>query len=506
MSLGVFFGLTGLDSVYYIDSFPNENTKVKTNEYKSYIGGSAANAAITYSLLGGEAILITYIGYSSIALSIKDELETLYGIKVYDCSSDKYELPAMSSISVNTKNGNRTILSGQPNIININFHTELKEIYAKADFFFTDSNLPELTLPIIKEVKSYAKTIVLDLGSWKPDSLKFLELSDEVIASNNCKYTDAGEIIFNLNKNINKAKIATTNGENEITYFENGITGLINPPEVIIKDTLAAGDIFHGAFCYFRFVKKNSFLHALEEASIIASESVKYIGPREGIKKYNIESKKSMKLSLKKLNYFNKQFEYNYCNGQKCDVITYCKKKQKIVFVSVHAINHYNGVKDNNLKYADLYTGGIVKMVEEKTKSSIIINQYRHQAINPYKGITNADKIIRSYNKFFKDIAIIDIHGAKNNNLFDVAIGTGGNINEEQLKMINIIKSLCKKYKLKMKINLYKYKARCNRTITKRCRNIGINRTLQIEFSYQSRRNKINNIINLLLQLYKRIK
>jgi len=79
------FGLTGLDSIYYVDGIPKENNKIKTHDYKSFIGGPAANAAITFSLLGGEAILITYLGNSQIAMSIKEELTSLYGIKDIIC-------------------------------------------------------------------------------------------------------------------------------------------------------------------------------------------------------------------------------------------------------------------------------------------------------------------------------------------------------------------------------------------------------------------------------------
>lgn len=53
----VFIGLTGIDYVYYLDEFPEENNKCKTVEYAKYIGAPAANAAITYAALGGRCDL-----------------------------------------------------------------------------------------------------------------------------------------------------------------------------------------------------------------------------------------------------------------------------------------------------------------------------------------------------------------------------------------------------------------------------------------------------------------
>lgn len=61
--------------------------------------------------------------------------------------------------------------------------------------------------------------------------------------------------------------IRTQNGEIEI-----------EPVECI--DSLAAGDIFHGAFCFAYLEKEYNFEQALKYASKIASESVKYKGPR----------------------------------------------------------------------------------------------------------------------------------------------------------------------------------------------------------------------------------
>jgi len=91
-------------------------------------------------------------------------------------------------------------------------------------------------------------------------------------------------------------------------------------------------------------------------------------------------------------------FEHNNYNGLKNHNITIFKEVNNIIFTSIHSINHYNGVKESNLKYADLKTGYIVEYLSFYNKCSTIINQYRHFSINPYKGITNTDKYIRLYN------------------------------------------------------------------------------------------------------------
>ena len=49
---GLFVGLCTRDIVYYIDEFPQCNHKIKTEEFATYIGGPATNAAITFAVLG----------------------------------------------------------------------------------------------------------------------------------------------------------------------------------------------------------------------------------------------------------------------------------------------------------------------------------------------------------------------------------------------------------------------------------------------------------------------
>jgi sugar/nucleoside kinase (ribokinase family) len=47
-----------------------------------------------------------------------------------------------------------------------------------------------------------------------------------------------------------------------------------------VVDTLGAGDILHGAFCWY-FLRSGDFAESLQAASRIATLSVRYFGSRE---------------------------------------------------------------------------------------------------------------------------------------------------------------------------------------------------------------------------------
>jgi len=274
---GYFVGITGMDFVFYQEGFPVENSKSKTCKYANFIGGPAANAAITYSLLGGKAFLITAIGDSPLGVIMKEDLANRYSIEIFDVLKGELSLPFISAVSINTLNGDRTIWSGQKLLDAMNAY-DIPVDFSDVKFCLSDCNLHEISGKVISSVKECGIPVVLDAGSWKNEMEFFIKHADLAIASNQCE-TPGFKDFFEAGKYYNVKNIAVTDGKDKIKWVSENFHGNINPPIVEPKDTLAAGDIFHGAFCFYKFDKNLSFEKSLEMASIIASESTKYEGP-----------------------------------------------------------------------------------------------------------------------------------------------------------------------------------------------------------------------------------
>ena len=267
---GYFVGLTTLDYVFYVESQPQENAKTKTNHYKRFVGGPAANAAITYSLLGGNATLVTCLG-NTVESDYIIKILNKYRVTVLNCSNDD-AMPNIAAIAVD-KYGNRRIFSGQ-NRYTISNVPKLDN----PDFCLFDLNQQELSLDILKNCDC---EIVVDAGSWKGETAEFLKKASVVIASEYFR-DPSGHDIFAIKERVN-AKKAVTRGEKSILIAG----GEIPVESVACTDSLAAGDIFHGAFCFAYYHEHRGFKEALAFASKIAAESVKYIGPREWAKHFH---------------------------------------------------------------------------------------------------------------------------------------------------------------------------------------------------------------------------
>lgn len=274
---GLFWGLLTIDLHFFTDHYPAENSKVKTKKFNSYVGGPATNAAITFSHLGGKSQLVTAIGKNPYKGMIFEELDE-YLVEIYDSKSEEIIDPVFASIITNETSGSRTIFSYTPKepVAQPAHFIEKQTEIALFDGFYIKS-----AIEAAKSCKQLGITTVLDGGSWKVGTEELLKYIDIAICSEDffppgiSSNDDVTEYL--LKKGIKKTAI--TRGQKPIITNEGEVNFLIEIPSTEIVDTLGAGDIFHGAFCYF-YVSTKNFLLALEKAAQVASFSCKFPGPR----------------------------------------------------------------------------------------------------------------------------------------------------------------------------------------------------------------------------------
>jgi sugar/nucleoside kinase (ribokinase family) len=284
---GLFVGLNTIDIQFLVDKFPEINTKTLVEKNNIYTGGPATNAAITFSVLGGNAALVTFIGDHFFTDFIINELNA-YNVKLYDTGSNINTSPVISTIITSGDTGDRTIFTVEPgkNTKTINdcrsFCDISKDQLKSSNIVLIDCFYIEGAVTIAREAKKLSIPVVVDGGSWKKGMENLIDFVDIAICSE--KFYPPGlktsqEVLDYLSlKNLKK--MAITRGEKQIIYKDEDIYGVVDVPEVKTVDTLGAGDIFHGAFCFY-FLKENNFAEALGKAATVAAESCRYLGTRE---------------------------------------------------------------------------------------------------------------------------------------------------------------------------------------------------------------------------------
>ena len=245
---GLFWGLLTIDLHFFTDHYPEENTKTKIKKFNSYIGGPATNAAITFQHLGGSASLITAIGVNSFNMMIKEEIEE-YKIEYHDLNANEASDPVFSSIITNESSGERTVFSYNPHQPKKH---RIPDLCMDCDIALFDGFYIESTIEHAADCQAKGIPTIFDGGSWKNKTDEILKYIDIAICSEDFMppgVTHQEDITdYLLKKGVKKAVI--TRGDKPIIINEGEVNLLMKVPKTIVVDTLGAGDIFHGAFCY----------------------------------------------------------------------------------------------------------------------------------------------------------------------------------------------------------------------------------------------------------------
>ncbi|MGA2349255.1 MAG: PfkB family carbohydrate kinase [Terracidiphilus sp.] len=286
----LFLGRTTLDLLYRLDSFPGEDTKVYARDFHAAAGGPALNAAMTHSLLGGQAMLVSAVGGGPWSIPVRAELDR-QRIALLDLAAGAaYETPA-TSVLINDATGSRTIVN--PSLSTV-FLPPLAADWQQAlpaawtplpPVVLTDGFHLEQTLPLLASCQAAGVSICLDGGSWKPGTAELAPLLTVAICSE--RFTVPGQPSPSASGNPDAffawfagqgvPHVALTRGPRSILAWDRGRRFEIEIASVNVADSLGAGDVLHGAFCHF-YALNPEFEPALRRAAKIATLSCQALG------------------------------------------------------------------------------------------------------------------------------------------------------------------------------------------------------------------------------------
>ncbi len=273
--VGLFAGLVTIDVHHLLHAYPRPNSKVLAERTGLYAGGPVTNAAVTFVHLGGVAHLYTAAGSHRLVEFIRDDLNR-QGVELVDLSPERTEPPPVSSI-LSTGDDRTVVTSPSPS-----GPGNLPDGFAEgADILLVDGFLPRLALAAAAEARSRGITVVLDGGSWKPVHRELLPLIDVAVCSADFHPpgTTTLDEVFGVLADSGIRRSAVTRGDKPIVFRDGERSGEIEVPPVRVADTLGAGDVFHGAFC-FALASGIPFPEALCSAAEVASSSCRCFGTR----------------------------------------------------------------------------------------------------------------------------------------------------------------------------------------------------------------------------------
>ncbi len=265
-------GLCTVDVVQRVTELPAPGEKVQSLSVDVAAGGPATNAAVAAAALGAEATLLTVLGAHPLAALARADLEA-HGVRLIDLAPGLPDPPPVSAVAVRDRDGERTVVSR--NAGDRTFLGKVPSFGASgADVVLVDGHHPEVALAVAGAAKAAGVPVVLDAGSWKPVLDELLPLVDVAACSAHFSAPEPG-----LHQR-GVPTVITTAGPGPVRWSTaDGSSGEVPVPAVEARDTLGAGDVWHGALAV-AVAREPTVADRIRFANEVAAERVRQVGPR----------------------------------------------------------------------------------------------------------------------------------------------------------------------------------------------------------------------------------
>jgi sugar/nucleoside kinase (ribokinase family) len=245
-------GMAVLDEVFRVERVPAANTKTRAGAFASVIGGCAANAAVAIARLGGCAELAAALGEAG-RDDVGDRILSRLAREGVRCSGIVRVAGASSTISsiLVDAAGDRMIATHCDERLFAAAVEDPRALVASADAVLADNWLPDLVVPICAAARERGLPVVIDGDGPMGETDALVGLATHIVFSAEALRAtagrdDLGAALAHVSAHA-RGFLAVTDGANDILWWDGG-TQRMAVFAVEAVDTLAAGDVFHGAF------------------------------------------------------------------------------------------------------------------------------------------------------------------------------------------------------------------------------------------------------------------
>jgi len=281
----LFAGRSTFDVLYRLDRLPEEDTKVYARQFCVASGGPALNAAITHSLLGGKALLLSAVGSGPWAAQVAAEIAR-HSIQLLDLAAGtEYETP-LTTVLASAEKASRTIVNPPLSTVTLpvlaaSWQQAVPRPWGSVPpVVLSDGFHLSEVLPLLAACRNAGAMLCLDGGSWKPGAAELAPMLTAAICGERFSVPGVPETpdaVIEWFAAQGVPHIAITGGARPILGWDRGRRFEIEVERVAVVDTLGAGDVLHGAFCFY-FAQNQEFESSLRRAAALATLACASIG------------------------------------------------------------------------------------------------------------------------------------------------------------------------------------------------------------------------------------
>ncbi|HVX82373.1 MAG TPA: PfkB family carbohydrate kinase [Devosiaceae bacterium] len=279
-------GAATLDTIFKVDRLPSGPGKVLPSAAVQVAHGMASSAAATVARLGGRSLLLARVG----ADTVGEEIVRGLAVAGIDCRHVRRVPGAASPVCtvVVDDEGERLVLAHYDPALGDDPGWLPLELVETAGAVLVDVRWPAGAAEVLGAARRAGIPAVLDLDTGPRPALEMLlPLATHVIASEPAArfLTGAADAMAATAALawLHEGFVAVTAGAEGCWFFDRSLDQAIHvaAPRVAAVDTLAAGDVFHGAFVL-GLVEGEPPARALRFASVAAALKCRSFGGRLG--------------------------------------------------------------------------------------------------------------------------------------------------------------------------------------------------------------------------------
>lgn len=244
-------GVGVLDLIYHVDALPTGEGKVVTDRLVEVGGGMAANAAVTVARMGGAARWFGRLGQDELGDRILSGV-AVEGVDVASVLRVPGVLSSHSIVLVDAQ-GHRLILLYRPTKLPADPSWIDLDRLLDCDAVLTDIRWPDGAAHALRAARERGIPGILDADIAEFGSYEMpVALASHVIFSRDGLSEAAGsddvEEALRRIAERTPAFVAVTLGERGTAWLEDRKMRRLAALPIAVRDTLGAGDVFHGAF------------------------------------------------------------------------------------------------------------------------------------------------------------------------------------------------------------------------------------------------------------------
>ncbi|MEE0867125.1 MAG: PfkB family carbohydrate kinase [Clostridia bacterium] len=279
-------GANVFDTLYTVDTYPAEDTKLRANAVKTSGGGPCATGLVAASKLGADCGFIGNLSDDNGARFLIDDF------KKYGVDTDLIKIKPgydtfCSCIWLAKETASRTCVFFKGNVPPTVLDDKAKKAIADAQILMVDGNDLDAAIEGAKVAKENGTKVLYDAGGLYDGVENLLPLADILIPSEEfaLKYTgcktseEAAKLLY---EKYSPEIVVITRGKEGGIIFDGNAAKKYPAFLVDAVDSNGSGDVFHGAFA-FAITEKMSYDRACIFSSAVSALKCTKVGAREGV-------------------------------------------------------------------------------------------------------------------------------------------------------------------------------------------------------------------------------